>query len=109
MIDSWFIPTVRLTGGYRQKKGGGIGVAAREIINGKSPGTNYNDGEWAVITRQSPDEIVDAVLDLVDGELREQGYDPLTDVQVMAPMYRGICGMEALNRRLKQKQTGEES
>src|SRR3546814_5203218 len=77
--------------------------AAREIINGKSPGTNDNDGEWAVITRQSPDEIVDAVLDLVDGELREQGYDPLTDVQVMAPMYRGICGIEALNRRLKQK------
>src|SRR3546814_10245502 len=35
MIDSGVIPTVRLTEVYRQKKGGGIGVAAREIINGK--------------------------------------------------------------------------
>src|SRR3546814_2053614 len=89
MIDSGVIPTVRLTEVYRQKKGGGIGVAAREIINGQIPGTNYTDGEWAVITRQSPDEIVDAVLDLVDGELREQGYDPMTGVKGMAPIYSG--------------------
>src|SRR3546814_7231256 len=51
MIDSGVIPTVRLTEVYRQKKGGGIGVAAREIINGTIPGTKQHDGEWAGITR----------------------------------------------------------
>ena len=31
------------------------------------------------------------------------GMDPIRDVQVLAPMYRGAVGIDALNERLQER------
>ena len=55
-----------------------------------------------LIERQDPQQALDEIESLVTQRLpAHYGVDPLTDIQVFAPIYRGALGIDAINTRLR--------
>jgi exodeoxyribonuclease V alpha subunit len=99
LLRSNMIPTVELKDIYRQADGSSIIELAHTIKNGNIPGH---------ITVQQPDrsfipcradQIGDVVEQVVQSAVRK-GYTA-RDIQVLAPMYRGPAGIDALNSLLQ--------
>jgi exodeoxyribonuclease V alpha subunit len=101
LIDSGLCPVVRLTRLFRQAERGGIAAAAQRINQGKMPVfTGLDD----VIFREceDPEACAHAVIDLATHELPQRfGFDPIRDIQILTPTYRGPIGVDALNDRLR--------
>ena len=96
------VPTTALTRIFRQQKGSDIVRAAHEILQGEVPQPGGEESDYyfvpardAVHARQLIREV------LVQRIPRRFGMDPMRDVQVLCPMYRGETGADALNRDLQ--------
>ena len=96
LIDSNIFPCVRLKHIFRQKEGSEIIELAHEISDGTEC---HFTGE---VTFKEADlyEVEPLVLQEYQKAL-ELGYSP-NDVQVLAPIYNGIAGIDALNRNLQK-------
>ena len=103
LIESGAIPVARLTTVHRQGKDSGIVVAAHNINAGRHPmPINGEPLNGFQIDRQDhAEDVVRRIVDLVDRDLPEQGFDPIRDVQVLAAMRRGDVGVERLNEAIK--------
>lgn len=103
IIESGVLPVARLNRIHRQGEGSGIVEAAHRINGGKmplDPGVSSFNGFHLAYT-PDPVETLYRVVDLVRFELPEQGYDPMSDIQVLTSMRRGDLGVEMLNQILK--------
>lgn len=110
MLSSQKIPCAVLDTVHRQKYGGIIENA--NIIRTIQPYTSspiqklhYTstmtpDSEFALRTARNDAQIVSEI-DSAIGILYQQGFDPLRDIQVMAPMRKGDAGIYALNAHLQ--------
>src|SRR5204863_891563 len=59
-------------------------------------------GDLFLIERADPREALHEIVSLVATRLPgHYGVDPLADIQVFAPVYRGALGIDALNARLR--------
>lgn len=96
------IPRVRLDRVYRQDARSQIVEAAHSVLAGELPvGAARGDGgDFFVLHRQDPEAIAQTLCEVVAERLPRLGFDPVQDVQVLAPMHRGPLGTEALNDRL---------
>ena len=57
-----------------------------------------------MIERADPRAALDEVVSLVATRLPgHYGVDPVADIQVFAPVYRGALGIDALNARLRRR------
>jgi exodeoxyribonuclease V alpha subunit len=93
---------VRLTTIFRQAADSGIVVNAHRINRGEFPILNEYD-DFYFFSKEEPEEAADLLVDVVQRRIPEKfGFDPLDDVQVLAPMYRGACGVANLNNRLQE-------
>lgn len=102
LIESGRIPTVRLTQIFRQAKGSEISVQAQRVNAGQMPqGQPGPEGEFFVIRRDDGESAAEAVLDMVTKRIPERFGIAPKDVFVLAPMYRGRAGIDALNRMLQ--------
>ena len=91
LIDSGRIPAVHLERIWRQSEGSGIITLAREIRDEET--CTWEDG---VTYLDLPEErILDAILEDVDPEMDPDRF------QVLAPMYKGAAGIEAVNEALQ--------
>lgn len=99
IIRSEKVPVVRLTEVFRQAGESMIVVNAHRINRGMTPICNQEDFEFYEIH----DEAVVAaqIVKLCSQSLPELGFDWTKDIQVLAPMHRGECGVENLNARLQ--------
>lgn len=108
-IDSAVASVVRLTHVFRQAAQSGIVVNAHAVNRGRAPTSSPKrpDGspsDFHVLTADEPDRALDLIAQLVCERIPGAfGLDPLTDVQVLAPMYRGTLGCDAINERLRQE------
>jgi len=59
--------------------------------------------DFFAVRREDPDHGRDTVLQIVSERLPSLGYDPLRDIQVLAPMRRGPLGTEVLNQELQAR------
>jgi exodeoxyribonuclease V alpha subunit len=113
IIDSGALPVVRLTQIFRQAATSQIIANAHAINRGELPRIGYREGSDFMFTDISPkkrddeeekrrcnNELEAEILRLVKS-MRELGYNPIRDVQVLAPMRKGILGVENLNRKLQ--------
>ncbi|MCC7518947.1 MAG: AAA family ATPase [Verrucomicrobiae bacterium] len=58
--------------------------------------------DFHLLPAATPDAAIERIIQLVSEEIpRAFKFDPIEDIQVMAPMHRGVCGVENLNRRLQ--------
>ena len=68
---------------------------------------NRHTGDFFFLETEAA-QIVDEVVGLVKTRLpRRYGLDPLRDIQVIAPMYRGEAGINSLNEALQQALNGD--
>ncbi|MFL5901285.1 MAG: ATP-dependent RecD-like DNA helicase [Solirubrobacterales bacterium] len=107
LIASEIAPVVRLTQIFRQAARSMITTAAHEINQGRPPHlepAEDQDHDFFFIDRANPERALDTVVEVVAERAPKRfEVDPIRDVQVLAPMYRGAVGIDALNERLQER------
>jgi exodeoxyribonuclease V alpha subunit len=102
IIASGRAAVVQLTTIFRQAADSGIVVNAHRINQGQPPILNQFD-DFYFFSQQDPEAAADLLVDIVQRRIPHKfGLDPVNDVQVLAPMYRGACGVANLNTRLQE-------
>lgn len=98
LIASDCFPTVRLHKIFRQSAGSDVVTLAHEIREGRADILDHAK-DIAFFSCQNY-EVRDVVLTVVANAL-EKGYDA-KEIQVLAPMYGGVAGIDALNNALQK-------
>lgn len=102
LIASGKVPTTRLNLIFRQQAGSYIVSNAHRVNEGQQPLIEKDAEDFFHFEFDGPDEVADWVVDVVRNRVpRRFGLDPVRDIQVLAPMYRGAAGVNALNERLQ--------
>jgi exodeoxyribonuclease V alpha subunit len=105
LIASGAAPVVRLTQIFRQAARSMITTAAHEINQGRPPHLEPGpdqDHDFFFIERGTPERALETVVEVVAERAPAKfAVDPIREVQVLAPMYRGAVGIDALNERLQ--------
>jgi exodeoxyribonuclease V alpha subunit len=106
-IASEAATVIRLTEIFRQAAASKIIVSAHAINQGQVPDLDSPAGatsDFYFIARDEPLAARDTIVELVAERIRTRfGFDPISDVQVLAPMHRSDLGTEALNTALQAK------
>lgn len=102
IIASGSVPVVRLNRIYRQVHGSLITENAYRILRGEMPVSGENpDADFFFIPQEKVESIPRLVTELSSSRIPGRfGFDPINDIQVMAPMRKGVAGIENLNREL---------
>jgi len=107
LIASEAAPVVRLTQIFRQAARSMITTAAHEINHGRPPHLEpgpEQDHDFFFVERPHPERALETVVEVVAERAPKRfEVDPIREVQVLAPMYRGAVGIDALNERLQQR------
>jgi exodeoxyribonuclease V alpha subunit len=105
LVDSQLVPAARLTQIFRQAAGSMIVQGAHAVRAGRAPDFVAGEGmrrDLFLISREDPIAAREEIVSLVSSRLPAHfGVDPLADVQVFAPVYRGELGIDALNGALR--------
>jgi exodeoxyribonuclease V alpha subunit len=106
LIASGAVPVTRLTHIFRQAAGSMIVQGAHAIRRGEPPSFGSAPGmrrDLFLIERRDPRAARQEIVSLVAERLpRHYGVDPVSDIQVFAPVYRGDLGIDALNDALRE-------
>ncbi len=99
------VPVTRLTHIFRQAADSMIVQGAHAIRRGETPVFTPGEGmrrDLFLIERPSPRAALEEIVSLVADRLpAHYQVDPVRDIQVFAPVYRGELGIDALNRALR--------
>ena len=103
LLRSETIPTVRLTELFRQAQQSKIIVNAHRINAGQMPNLKSEaTSDFFFVTEEDPFRAQRLVLDLVKRRLPARYHlNPMTDIQVLSPMYKGPLGVTILNEELQ--------
>ncbi|BAZ37564.1 exodeoxyribonuclease V, alpha chain [Calothrix sp. NIES-4101] len=107
LINSGKVPVVRLTQIFRQAQTSAIIRNAHQINQGQYPNMEpisdapKSDCLWHG-GGQQPEHGVQAISELIADFVPKLGFNPVFDVQVLAPMTRGLVGTRNLNNVLQQ-------
>ena len=105
LIRSKAVPVARLTRIFRQGAGSQIAAVSQRINAGQMPrlgAPKRGSDMWGIWT-ETPAEAAEAAIRLATERLPEEGFDPLRDLQVLAPGHQGEAGVGALNRALQAR------
>ncbi len=105
LLRSDAIPTVRLTELFRQAQQSKIIVNAHRINAGQMPNTKIEvTSDFFFMSEEDPLRAQKLILDLVQRRLPARyRFNPVTDIQVLAPMYKGPVGVTSLNEELQTR------
>jgi exodeoxyribonuclease V alpha subunit len=105
LIASEVVPVVRLTELFRQARESAIIVTAHGVNLGVMPSLEPKPtSDFFFLRADDPAAAQRVVTDLVARRLPARyGFDPVRDIQVLAPMYRGPAGVIALNAALQSR------
>ncbi len=108
VIESGVAHVTRLQVIFRQDEDSHIVVNAHRINNGDAPIMDNNSRDFYFFGEEDPVRAAELVVDIVKDRLPNKfGVDPIDDVQVIAPMYRGPIGVHALNEALQKTLNGD--
>ena len=104
-IESQTIPIIKLSYIFRQAQGSSIVAVAHQINSGIVPNIPAQaTGDICLFPLDDPEQGAALIVDLVANQLpRHYHFHPLTDIQVLTPMYRGEVGADNLNLVLAQQ------
>ena len=104
LIGSGIVPITRLKTIFRQAADSQIITNAHRINQGKLPVFSRSDGDFFLFTAEDAEAAANWVIDVVSERIPQKfGLDAVNDIQVLSPVYRGPCGVSALNERLQEK------
>jgi len=106
LVSSELVPTARLTHIFRQAAGSMIVQGAHAVRRGEAPdfsaGATGMRRDLFLIERPDPVAAREEIVSLVASRLpAHYGIDPIADIQVFAPVYRGELGIDRLNEALR--------
>ena len=104
LISSQAVPVVRLTEIFRQASQSQIITAAYAINQGRMPNLTKTEEltDFYFVEADEPEAIQDMLVRLVKERIPARfGFDPKTDIQVLAPMNRSLLGARNLNQVLQ--------
>ena len=98
LIAAKCFPFIRLHHIYRQAEGSEVIELAHGVLEGQE--ACLKNGRDVAFFPCENFEVKDQIIKIVAHAL-EKGYDPC-DMQVIAPMYQGVAGIDALNHALQK-------
>jgi len=102
IIDSGLAPVTRLSTIFRQAADSQIVVNAHRINHGQAPVFNPKATDFFLFPAHTPDEAAQWIQEIVSQRIPNKfGLNPRDEIQVLAPMYRGPAGVDAINSRLQ--------
>jgi len=102
IIRSGVIPVIKLDKIFRQAEESLIVVNAHCINRGEMPELFNKTSDFFFLRRNTAEEIVSTVVQLCKTRLPSSyGVDAFTDIQVLSPSKKGLCGTINLNHRLQ--------
>lgn len=102
LLASNAVPYTKLVEIYRQDNQSTIVTNAHKINHGEMPTISSKQGDFFLMKRQTPQSIVDTLVDTVVRRLNDYyGYEPIKDIQVLSPTRKGIAGVNNLNKVLQ--------
>jgi len=108
VIHSGLAEVTRLETIFRQSEDSLIIVNAHRVNHGEAPHLHNQSSDFFFFKEDEPERAADLLVDIVQNRLPAKfGVDPLNDVQVIAPMYRGPAGVTTLNDRLQAALNGD--
>lgn len=106
LLRSGRIPTARLTTIFRQDGQSLIVANAHRILQGENvqlPAKGDTGSDFYLFPQEDPEQAARLLVDVVTQRIpRSFGYDWVRDVQVIAPMYKGALGVDAINDALRE-------
>ncbi len=106
LIHSNTIPVIRLTEVFRQALTSQIITAAHTINQGNMPElkvSSEGESDFYFIQASTPEDALDKIIKMLKERIPLKfGFSPLTDIQVLCPMGRGIVGTKNLNAELQK-------
>jgi exodeoxyribonuclease V alpha subunit len=103
IIASGVAAVTRLEVIFRQAKDSLIVTNAHRINQGRLPLTPRSAGDFFLFVEPDPDKAAALLVDIVRHRIPHKfGMDPLEDIQVLSPMYRGSTGVAVLNGQLQE-------
>lgn len=104
VIGSGIAYVTRLDQIFRQDDTSHIVSNAHRINLGQHPYTDNESSDFFFFNVGDPAGVAEMVVDIVKTRIPDRwGFDPIRDIQVIAPMYRGLAGVENLNMSLQQE------
>ncbi|MCZ8536119.1 ATP-dependent RecD-like DNA helicase [Paenisporosarcina quisquiliarum] len=100
LLASKRIPTVELTDIYRQSAGSSIIELAHQMKKGQLPTNLIDKTSDRSFIKAGPEQIPKVVEQVIKSALAK-GHT-IKELQVLAPMYKGPAGIDALNKMIQQ-------
>ncbi|GCF09588.1 SF1B family DNA helicase RecD2 [Dictyobacter arantiisoli] len=103
LLRSEALPAVRLMDLFRQARQSQIIVTAHQINSGIVPGLkSAASSDFFFMREDDPYRAQQLIVDLVQKRLPARyHFNAISDIQVLAPMYKGAVGVELLNQCLQ--------
>jgi exodeoxyribonuclease V alpha subunit len=102
IIASQVAPVTRLSVIFRQAAGSDIITNAHRINQGRMPRFSKHSQDFFLFPAEDPDTAAQWVEEVVCRRIPDRfDLHPRDQIQVLAPMYRGLAGVNALNQRLQ--------
>lgn len=102
IIDSERIPVIRLTRIFRQAQSSRIVMSAHAINQGRFPDTsNGKETDFFFMQMEEPEMVAENIVKLVKERLPKAYKQPISNIQVLTPMQRGVVGASNLNISLQ--------
>jgi exodeoxyribonuclease V alpha subunit len=104
IIKSGTVPVCELKKIYRQEGQSQIIRNAHKVRDGEFPYIKNKDSDdFFFLEKNDPEETVSLILHLLTNKIPSSfGMDPLTDVQILVPTNKGVCGVINLNSRIQK-------
>ena len=106
LVSTDLVPTTFLTHIFRQAAGSMIVQGAHAIRRGETPEFTAAEGmrrDLFLIERPAARAALEEIVSLVSRRLpAHYEVDPVRDIQVFAPVYRGEVGIDAINQALRE-------
>jgi exodeoxyribonuclease V alpha subunit len=97
-------PVTRLAVIFRQAETSQIIRNAHRINQGEQPDTSNDSDDFFLFPVEEPQAAAELLVDVVQNRIPQKfGLDPMREIQVLAPMYRGPIGVSALNEILQDR------
>ncbi|MDO4975557.1 MAG: ATP-binding domain-containing protein, partial [Alphaproteobacteria bacterium] len=105
IINSGAVPVVRLQKIYRQAKTSNIILNSHKINNGEMPELKtIKNSDFFFIEEDDDEKCAELIVDLYSKRLPNYyKVDPISDIEVLTPMKKGILGTDNLNKILQER------
>lgn len=102
LINSKAIKTTYLKTIYRQGATSNIVALADMVKDGNVDINIFNKDNDLVYIPINQNNVLDKINEIVDVHIKH-GYSLEDDIQILAPMYKGVSGIDAINRSISDK------